>query len=105
VSTLDTLIDRFKNKKKRWESDCLVITEIQHLCLITTLEDERKDAIRWLMATLEDKKSNALVKNNIRTFLIEHRALLTEKRQKHLDKYLRKYEEKKAHKKTMLFER
>ena len=94
------LFDKFTNRKKRYESDCAVIQEIVDCYQTCTDEPSRKESLKWLFKTMEDKDTTEIVRVRIAFLLGAVRETLPGKKRQRLEKYERKLEAKKKHVRT-----
>ena len=91
------LFDKFTNRKKRSESDCAVVQEIVDCYQTCTDEPSRKESLKWLFKTMEDKDTKEIVRARIAFLLDAIRDTLPGKKRRRLEKYQRKLEAKKKH--------
>jgi len=91
------LFNKFTNRKKRSESDCAVIQEIVDCYQTCTDEPSRKESLRWLFKTMEDKDTKEIVRARIAFLLDSIRDTLPGKKRRRLEKYQRKLEARKKH--------
>ena len=91
------LFNKFTNRKKRSESDCAVIQEIVDCYQTCTDEPSRKESLRWLFKTMEDKDTKEIVRARIAFLLDAIRDTLPGKKRRRLEKYQRKLEARKKH--------
>jgi len=91
------LFNKFTNRKKRSESDCAVIQEIVDCYQTCTDEPSRKESLRWLFKTMEDKDTKDIVRARIAFLLDAIRDTLPGKKRRRLEKYQRKLEARKKH--------
>jgi len=91
------LFNKFTNRKKRSESDCAVIQEIVDCYQTCTDEPSRKESLRWLFKTMEDKDTKEIVRARIAFLLNAIRDTLPGKKRRRLEKYQRKLEARKKH--------
>lgn len=90
------LFDKFTNRKKRSESDCAVIQEIVDCYQTCTDEPSRKESLKWLFKTMEDKDTKAIARARIASLLGSIREALPVQKRRRLEKYERKIEAKKS---------
>lgn len=89
------LFDKFTNRKKRTESDCAVIQEIVD-CYQTCSDDgSRKESLKWLFKTMEDKDTTEIARARIAFLLGSIRDTLPGKKRRRLEKFERRAEAKK----------
>jgi len=91
------LFNKFTNRKKRSESDCAVIQEIVDCYQTCTDEPSRKESLRWLFKTMEDKDTKEIVRARIAFLLDAIRDTLPGKKRRRLEKYQRNLEARKKH--------
>jgi hypothetical protein len=91
------LFDKFTNRKKRSESDCAVIEEIVDCYQTCNDEPSRKESLKWLFKTMEDKDTKEIVRARIAFLLDAIRDTLPGKKRRRLEKYERKLEARKKH--------
>ena len=91
------LFDKFTNRKKRSESDCAVIQEIVDFYQTSGDDSSRKESLKWLFQTMEDKDTKEIVRARIAFLLDAIRDTLPGKKRRRLEKYQRKLEAKKKH--------
>jgi hypothetical protein len=92
------LFNKFTNRKKRVESDCAVVQEIVDCYQSCTDDASRKEALKWLFKTMEDKDTKEIVRARIVVLLKALEDKLPGKKRRRLEKYERKVEaKKKAH--------
>jgi hypothetical protein len=89
------LFNKFTNRKKRVESDCAVIQEIVDYYQTCADDASRKEALKWLFETMEDKDTKEIVRVRILVLLKALEDKLPGKKRRRLDKYERKIEAKK----------
>lgn len=89
------LFDKFTNRKKRSESDCAVIQEVVDCYQACTDEASRKESLKWLLRTMEDKDTKEIARARIAVLLGSIRDALPAKKRSRLEKYERKVEAKK----------
>jgi len=84
------LFNKFTNRKKRVESDCAVVQEIVD-CYQTCADDaSRKEALKWLFKTMEDKDTKGIVRARILVLLKALGDKLPGKKRRRLEKHERK---------------
>lgn len=84
------LFNKFTNRKKRVESDCAVVEEIVD-CYQTCADDaSRKEALKWLFKTMEDKDTKEIVRARIQVLLKAIEDKLPGKKRRRLEKHHRK---------------
>ena len=91
------LFNKFTNRKKRSESDCAVVQEIVDCYQTCTDEPSRKESLKWLFKTMEDKDTTEIVRARIAFLLGAVRDTLPGKKRQRLEKYERKLEARKKH--------
>jgi hypothetical protein len=91
------LFNKFTNRKKRSESDCAVVQEIVDCYQTCTDEPSRKESLKWLFKTMEDKDTKEIVRARIAFLLNAIRDTLPGKKRRRLEKYERKLEARKKH--------
>lgn len=84
------LFNKFTNRKKRSESDCAVVQEIVDYYQTCTDESSRRESLKWLFRTMEDKDTNEIARKRIAFLLNAIRATLPGKKQRRLEKHERK---------------
>jgi len=89
------LFDKFTNRKKRFESDCAVIQEIVDCYQTCPDEASRKESLKWLFKTMEDKDTKEIARTRIAFLLKAIQDKLPGKKRRRLEKYERKVEAKK----------
>jgi hypothetical protein len=89
------LFDKFTNRKKRTESDCAVIQEIVDCYQTCTDDASRKESLKWLFKTLEDKDTKEIARARIAFLLGSIRDALPGKKRRRLEKFERRAEAKK----------
>ena len=89
------LFNKFTNRKKRSESDCAVIQEIVDFYQTSPDEPSRKESLKWLFKTMEDKDTTEIARARIAFLLSGITDLLPGKKRSRLEKYQRKVEAKK----------
>lgn len=89
------LFNKFTNRKKRSESDCAVIQEIVDYYQTCADESSRKESLKWLFKTLEDKDTKGIVRTRIAFLLKAIQDTLPTKKRRRLEKYERKVAAKK----------
>jgi hypothetical protein len=91
------LFNKFTNRKKRVESDCAVIQEIVDCYQTCTDDPSRKESLKWLFKTMEDKDTKEIVRARIVLLLKAIQDKLPGKKRRRLEKYERKIEAKKKY--------
>lgn len=89
------LFNKFTNRKKRSESDCAVIQEIVDFYQTCGDDPARKESLKWLFETMEDKDTKEIARARIAFLLSSIRDTLPGKKRRRLEKYLRKVEARK----------
>lgn len=89
------LFDKFTNRKKRAESDCAVIQEIVDCYQSCGDESSRKEALKWLFETMEDKDTKEIARARIVFLLKSIQEQLPGKKRRRLEKHERKVEARK----------
>jgi hypothetical protein len=89
------LFNKFTNRKKRVESDCAVVQEIADCYQSCSDDASRKEALKWLFETMEDKDTKEIVRARIQVLLKAMEDKLPGKKRRRLEKYERKVEAKK----------
>lgn len=89
------LFDKFTNRKKRTESDCAVIQEIVDCYQTCTDDASRKESLKWLFRTMEDKDTKEIARARIAFLLGSIRDALPGKKRRRLEKFERRAEAKK----------
>jgi hypothetical protein len=89
------LFDKFTNRKKRTESDCAVIQEIVDCYQTCTDDASRKESLKWLFKTMEDKDTKEIARARIAFLLGSIRDTLPGKKRRRLEKFERRAEAKK----------
>ena len=89
------LFNKFTNRKKRSESDCAVVQEIVDCYKTCTDDASRKESLKWLFKTMEDKDTKEIARARIAFLLGSIRDTLPGKKQRRLAKYERKVEARK----------
>jgi len=84
------LFNKFTNRKKRVESDCAVVEEIVDCYQTCTDDSSRKEALKWLFKTMEDKDTKEIVRARIQVLLKGIEDKLPGKKRRRLEKYERK---------------
>lgn len=97
------LFNKFTNRKKRVESDCAVIQEIVDYYQTCADDASRKEALKWLFETMEDKDTKEIVRARILVLLKALEDKLPGKKRRRLDKYERKIEAKKKDRRAERF--
>lgn len=90
------LFNKFTNRKKRSESDCAVIQEIVDCYQTCPDESSRKESLKWLFKTMEDRDTKEIARTRIKFLLKAIQDTLPGKKRRRLEKYERKIEAKKA---------
>jgi hypothetical protein len=97
------LFNKFTNRKKRVESDCAVVQEIVDYYETCADDASRKEALKWLFETMEDKDTKGIVRTRILVLLQGMQDKLPAKKQRRLEKYARKLEIKNTDKRAEQF--
>ena len=84
------LFDKFTNRKKRSESDCAVIQEIVDFYQTSGDDPSRKESLKWLFRTMEDKDTKEIARARIVFLLGAIRDALPAKKRRRLEKFERK---------------
>jgi hypothetical protein len=84
------LFNKFTNRKKRSESDCAVIQEIVDFYQACGDDPARKESLKWLFKTMEDKDTKEIARARIAVLLGSIRDTLPGKKRRRLEKYERK---------------
>jgi hypothetical protein len=84
------LFDKFTNRKKRSESDCAVIQEIVDFYQTSGDDSSRKESLKWLFQTMEDKDTKEIARARIAFLLGAIRDALPAKKRRRLEKFERK---------------
>ena len=92
----DKLFNKFTNRKKRSESDCAVVQEIVDFYQTSADDAQRKESLKWLFKTMEDKDTTEIVRTRIAFLLKAMQDTLPGKKRFRLEKYERKVEAKKS---------
>jgi hypothetical protein len=91
------LFNKFTNRKKRVESDCAVVQEIADYYQSGADDASRKESLKWLFETMEDKDTKEIVRARIVLLLKAMQDKLPGKKRRRLEKYERKVESKKKY--------
>lgn len=81
---IQTLIAKFENRQKRWESDCLVLTLIFEEYRTATSQETRDRIAQWAIPILETEKITPLTFNNLLRHLFRNRHSLSKE---HLSRF------------------
>lgn len=95
MGRLHKLFNKFTNRKKRSESDCAVVQEIVDCYQSCADESSRKESLKWLFKTMEDKGTKEIARTRIAFLLTALQDTLPDKKRRRLEKYQRKIEKKK----------
>ena len=90
------LFNKFTNRTKRAESDCAVIQEIVDDYQNSSDESSRKESLKWLFETMEDKDTKKVARERIVFLLKAIQDQLPGKKRRRLEKYERKVEAKRT---------